>query len=216
MSDTIQQQNNMQRMYSLGLSGILHCFNTWLFSRRINCYHEELLLDVGCGDGLLLRQLQKRYGCRVYGIDADKRMAEITFAIGINCDVGDAESVVWPKDCDMIIFSGVLHHIENPEAMIDKAKASLKAGGQLIIREIADTWAMRFLRWTGKRKLWLPILRTHQESVAILESDYVENWLSKWGKRKEYLLAAGFVIDRTYRWWTFEETYMHLSVGGKE
>lgn len=201
--DNEAQQENMRQMYS-GLSGLAHRINMWLFSRHIQCERSRMILDIGCGDGALLGCLRFRTSASLIGIDADPIIMSYAIRSGVTYITGDAERMELPRNCDIIILSCVLHHCENPEALLDKARKSLRLGGQLIIREISNTWYLRFLIWTGQHHLWIPILYTHQKNVAELEADYISSWLTKWDSRKAYLKKLGFVWAKSFSWWTFE------------
>src|SRR5687768_8494931 len=52
------------------------------------------VLDVGCGTGIAARAFAAR-GCRVHGVEADVRMAEVARTHGIAVDVARFEDLGW-------------------------------------------------------------------------------------------------------------------------
>ncbi len=84
-----------------------------------------LALDIGCGEGELMRQLRER-GYTTTGIDlAEVAKPDI---------VGDFMEYDFGKQrFDLITVNLVIAFIDDKEAFINKAKSLLKPGGRLII-----------------------------------------------------------------------------------
>jgi 2-polyprenyl-3-methyl-5-hydroxy-6-metoxy-1,4-benzoquinol methylase len=93
------------------------------------------LLDVGCGDGVFLKEAQ-RIGFEVYGIDFDKKSVETaksqfglinTFAMSLD------EFIAWfpNQRFDIITIFKVLEHQDNPKDFIEKLRKLLKPGGYI-------------------------------------------------------------------------------------
>lgn len=108
-------------------------------------YHEWIIkqvkgldrvLDVGCGDGLLVERLSKVCG-EVIGIDphedsidrCEVRLNGIWNASVVQTTLNDFED---EEGFDAIVFVASLHHMDSKEAII-KAKSLLKKNGKLII-----------------------------------------------------------------------------------
>ena len=49
------------------------------------------ILDIGCGEGDLIQQLEKNLGARVHGIEKNPELALKGIAKGLNVTQGDAE-----------------------------------------------------------------------------------------------------------------------------
>ncbi len=109
----------------------------WIKRRLLGC---RRVLDVGCGDGTLVRYLQEE-GRRIVGIDisptmvaraeADLHGSEIRFAL--------CPFAAYPEDksLDAVVFVASLHHMEMP-ASLEKAKRLLAEGGSLLVVGLAS------------------------------------------------------------------------------
>lgn len=78
------------------------------------------LLDVGCGTGIFLNEIQERLGrIEYYGIDLSYEMIKIGKKSGMssnNLMVGDAEYLCFKKKAfDIVISNSVLHWLNVPE-----------------------------------------------------------------------------------------------------
>jgi SAM-dependent methyltransferase len=97
------------------------------------------LLDVGCGQGRLARELAGP-GRRVLGVDPDAASVErarvlgdgypeLAFATAGFLDSGWGDA---PGSFDFISFVASLHHMDE-EAALDKARELLRPGGRLVV-----------------------------------------------------------------------------------
>jgi len=76
------------------------------------------ILDLGCGSGLITKELQKKFKAKVLGVDVkDHRIVNIPFKIinGVNLPFSD-------NSFDVVLISYVLHHAHNPIALLREAK----------------------------------------------------------------------------------------------
>ena len=123
------------------------------------------LLDIGCGEGRLLKLLASR-AHRVVGVDTDpaaRRLAraQVLLAGLPNCTLrqGDMYALPFPDaEFDTIILDDVLGAAEGPEAALAEARRLLKPGGRiLLLATLADDVAalkQKFTDWaatTGMR-----------------------------------------------------------------
>ena len=102
--------------------------------RLLNLKKGESLLDLGCGQGVLLRHLPK--GISYTGVDASAALIEEAQRLSAGTfHVGDAtESLpVEKKDFDTACFILSLQNIESPEKAIAQASLHLKKGGKLLL-----------------------------------------------------------------------------------
>ena len=90
------------------------------------------VLDVGCGTGIVARQLQAA-GCRVLGVDADARMAEFARRHGVDVEVARFED--WPAAGRVfdVVVAGQTWHWVDPVAGAAKAAEVLRPGGRLAV-----------------------------------------------------------------------------------
>ena len=97
------------------------------------------LLDIGCGEGRLLKLLASR-AHRVIGVDVDpdaRRLARaaLLLAGAPNCSLrqGDMYSLPFADgEFDTIILDDVLAEAERPVAAVEEARRLLKQGGRLL------------------------------------------------------------------------------------
>ena len=99
------------------------------------------VIDVGCGDGNLVRLLTK-HGARVLGVECSPRQlakAKAAAKIGMEEIVeGIGQSLPSPDgDADLVVFFNSLHHIPSASMGMALAEAArvLKPGGQVYISE---------------------------------------------------------------------------------
>jgi SAM-dependent methyltransferase len=90
----------------------------------------HLVLDVGCGTGIVSRLFRAR-GCQLVGVEPDARMAAVARRYGLEVEVGRFED--WdpagpPFD---LLVSGQAWHWVDPVAGTDRAAQVLRAGGRI-------------------------------------------------------------------------------------
>lgn len=92
------------------------------------------VLDVGCGRGLILREL-KRSGYRPYGVEISEHAAwHAIHQVGAEVHVGDLRGAPFPENhFEVVIFWHSLEHFREPFAALDKASRLLKPGGLLVV-----------------------------------------------------------------------------------
>ena len=95
------------------------------------------LLDFGCGGGFVV-EVAKEMGFESYGIEANMTMVRWCQERGLNVESKSIESlVVEDKKFDIIIFSAVLEHIEDPISILLECKKLLTPTGVLAISQAA-------------------------------------------------------------------------------
>ena len=88
----------------------------------------QRVLDVGCGTGIAARAFAAR-GCRVHGVEADVRMAEVARAHGIAVDVARFEDWSWRgAPFDLVIAAQSWHWVD-PSLGPAQAASVLRPGG---------------------------------------------------------------------------------------
>ncbi|HEY8547561.1 MAG TPA: class I SAM-dependent methyltransferase [Acidimicrobiales bacterium] len=92
----------------------------------------RVVLDVGCGTGVVARQFQAA-GCQVLGVDVDERMADYARRTGVAVEVSSFEQ--WDPDgrrCDAVVAGQTWHWVD-PIAGAAKAAEVLRPGGRLAV-----------------------------------------------------------------------------------
>ena len=91
------------------------------------------VLDVGCGNGRLLADLE-RLGWQGQGIDMSEQAVAIAKKHGLNVQVGTLPNKSLPSGVfDAVILHHVLEHLPEPKVILGELYRLLKPGGQLII-----------------------------------------------------------------------------------
>jgi SAM-dependent methyltransferase len=91
------------------------------------------ILDVGCGYGDLLIYFKSR-GCRVRGVEADRRAAEKATEYGIDVAVEDPAGIDLPSgSVDATILCHSLEHLPDPRAALTEIARVSRPGAELHI-----------------------------------------------------------------------------------
>jgi len=91
------------------------------------------ILDLGCGDGSLLKLLNIKRNVSGYGVDSsiDKTIKSLDNSINIlNADINDHMGYFKDKSFDFVILAQSLQVVENPVLLI---KEMLRIGNEVII-----------------------------------------------------------------------------------
>jgi methionine biosynthesis protein MetW len=78
------------------------------------------VLDLGCGEGMLLQYLAETRDTSGYGVDVSQEAVKLARERGIQAEVADITSWQIDQAYDYIILSEVLEHLVNPEEVISK------------------------------------------------------------------------------------------------
>ncbi len=103
---------------------------SYLFQRFIEpCGWQTwpLLLDVGCGPGLMMSEFEK-HGVRCFGVD--KRIA-ISSEVFRACDL-EREEIGPPDFYDVVYSKSVIEHVQNTDNVVSETYRVLKPGGLFI------------------------------------------------------------------------------------
>jgi len=130
--------------------------------RLLDLRGDENVLDVGCGTGVLTRQIAQRlngaHACAV-GLDAAPKMIRVARRRAealprVRFDVGVAESLAYEDasfDCAVSTF--FFHHIdaELKRRSLAELRRVLKPGGRLVIVDVdvPSNWFGRLCAWSG-------------------------------------------------------------------
>lgn len=125
--DTIREADDCE---PYAYSNLIHGYSTSKGKR---------VLDVGCGNGYVL----SRYGvegAEVYGVDITKRAIDLSRQrfklVGLQgrFETTNGETLPFENNFfDIACSMGVLHHIANPNPMVDEMFRVLKPGGKIIL-----------------------------------------------------------------------------------
>jgi len=91
----------------------------------------ERILDLGCGDGVLTRQLMD-LGCEVVGVDASPAMVAAAQARGVRAQVMDGQTLPFQNEFDAVFSNAALHWMLQPDKVLCNVCASLRPGGRFV------------------------------------------------------------------------------------
>lgn len=91
------------------------------------------VLDVGCGNGVLLRKLAVERGCDCVGLDISSVAIKSLKEINLSGVVARLPRLPFTESCfDTVIATEVLEHIQDPSKALQEMKRTIKPGGLLI------------------------------------------------------------------------------------
>lgn len=91
------------------------------------------VLDLGCGDGLLLRHLAETRGARGYGVENDDAKVIASVANGVNVIQADLERGLWSFEdgsFDYVLLSLTLQAVRHTESIVQEM---LRVGREAIV-----------------------------------------------------------------------------------
>ena len=166
-----------------------------------NISENNVVLDVGCGNGYLAHDVAKK-AKRVIGIDINKKYIEFAKRHykkeNLEFIVGDATKYQFNEKFDIIILSNVLEHIENRVEFLKKLK-SIAPKFLIRVPLITRSWLPIYLKELGYE---YRLDKTHY--IEYTEEEFfeemkkagleIESYYVKWGElyaiivcRKGYL-----------------------------
>src|SRR5581483_817052 len=113
------------------------------YSERLKAFSEILgerkfstVLDAGCGDGGLLKEMQKKWEFDAYGLDISKNGTDRAKKNGIKAKVADLSKKFPFNDeikFDLIIANELIEHLNDPDLFLRECNRVLARDGLLII-----------------------------------------------------------------------------------
>ena len=90
-------------------------------------------LEIGCADGHVIRELERRGGWKGSGIEFKDEIAELGRKRGTDIRTGTLEEVSFSVgQFDLIVMDHLLEHVTNPEVTMRTACQLLKPGGYIV------------------------------------------------------------------------------------
>ena len=189
--------NKIAPLYDKGRSLSEQNLKIWLnlIAKRSNTTGNVQLLDLGCGTGRFAIPIGRDLGFRVTGADSSKEMLakarEKDKGGLVTWDCVEAHALKYHDNSfDVLFMSHLLHHLDNPAAVIDECQRVLKPSGVILIRY----GAMEQIRDDVEHSFFPEVIEIGEQRTPPVE--LVECWLK----------TAGFVdifsdeiVQQTFR-----------------
>ncbi len=91
----------------------------------------ERILDLGCGDGALTREIVEA-GCDAVGVDRSQAMVAAARGRGVDARAMDAAALAFEAEFDAVFSNAVLHWVADADAAIAGVARALKPGGRFV------------------------------------------------------------------------------------
>jgi len=151
--------NKIAFEYDMSREGQYTRFHIKELSNMIDLSEGDVVLDVACGNGTLLRELSKKAKIQANGIDisenmihaAEMRYPDMSFLVNPCCPLRwNDESI------DIITVCCAFHHFDDPQGFVNECKRVLKKKGTVYIADPNFGAVLRFFA----NKFWLPFSRS--------------------------------------------------------
>lgn len=155
---------------------------------RLNLQPGEDLLEVGCGNGIFLREARDRLGpdSNVVGIDYSPDMIELSRSVCPNAVIHEGSATNLPvkdEQFDVASMAQVLCFVDDSTKAVRELYRSLKPGGRVVILDThwdSLVWNIPDNKLNRKLRDWIAKPYIRDDIPSILSRD---------------LTDAGFVID---------------------
>jgi 2-polyprenyl-3-methyl-5-hydroxy-6-metoxy-1,4-benzoquinol methylase len=147
------------------------------------------VLDVGCGNGGLGRNLRARGVTQVFGVELNPDTASHLEGVYAGYWIGDVEQVVLPADMvpfDCIVFADVLEYLRDPWGTMARYLQRLKPGGY-VVASIPNVRNIALLYNLIIRGRW------HYEDSGLLDRTHLRFFTRR--EIMELFAAAGLDVE---------------------
>jgi len=140
------------------------------------------ILDVGCGEGLLLEKLVRLYPARdIRGVDIDPLNIKICKEHGLPVDEGAVYRLPYEDNSfDAALFIEVVEHLDEPLKAIAEISRVLKKGGRILVL------------FPNDRTFKLARIMTGMVKEAFYDPGHLRQWTP--GDMKAALVQNGFRV----------------------
>jgi len=160
----------------------------------------KMVLDVGCGGGLLAEALAARGG-RVTGID----MAEASLAVarahlqpsGLAIDyrrtTAEAHAEEKPGRYDVVVCMELLEHVPRPASIIDACARLVRPGGDLFFATVNRTWLSWLLVIVAAEYVMGIVRKGTHEYGKLVRPEELRRWGAESGLKVEDLSGLRYI-----------------------
>jgi demethylmenaquinone methyltransferase/2-methoxy-6-polyprenyl-1,4-benzoquinol methylase len=125
---------------------------------RLDVRPEDRVLDVATGTGLVARELVRRFGCSVIGIDQSAEMLAVarerTRGLTVELVEGRAEALPFSDgEFESLTFTYLLRYVDDPAATLRELARVVRPGGTVAMLEFAVPHGV----WRPLSELWVRV-----------------------------------------------------------
>jgi methionine biosynthesis protein MetW len=94
------------------------------------------VLDIGCGNGSMLSEIQKRGSWMLCGVETSQSGFFVARNRGLDVHLsngGDLLSLLGPRTFDLVIMVEVIEHVFDPRGLLREARTLLRPQGQVLL-----------------------------------------------------------------------------------
>ncbi len=151
--------NKIASEYDTSREGQYTRFHIKELSNTIDLREGDIVLDVACGNGTLLKELSKKAKIQANGLDVSENMihaAKMRYP-NMNFKVQPCYPLKWSDESiDIITVCCAFHHFDNPQGFVKECKRVLKKNGTVYIADPNFGAVLRFFA----NKFWLPVSKS--------------------------------------------------------
>ena len=130
--------NKIASEYDSSREGQYTRFHIMELSNTVDLKEGNVVLDVACGNGTLLRELSKKAKIQANGIDVSENMIHVAKMRypDVNFEVKACYPLEWSDESiDVITVCCAFHHFDNPQGFVKECKRVLKKNGTVYIAD---------------------------------------------------------------------------------
>jgi demethylmenaquinone methyltransferase/2-methoxy-6-polyprenyl-1,4-benzoquinol methylase len=125
---------------------------------RLDVSAHDTVLDVATGTGLVARELVRRFGCSVVGVDQSPEMLEVaaaqTHGLPIRLVQGRAEELPFADgEFTALTFTYLLRYVDDPRATVRELARVVRPGGTIAMLEFGLPRSV----WRPLWELWVRV-----------------------------------------------------------
>jgi len=168
------------------------------------------VLEIGCGTGVLARELATKRGARVTAIDLSPRMIDVarvrtSTSLGIEYCVADFLALS-PRGFDVVITANTLHHLPTADAAARMGEAVV-AGGKVLVADLFTARGVTALPYNGLSWLMRPS-RAGGDLAAAWNAHWEHDEISSFAAvRRELRASLPGVAIRRHLGWRYTATW---------
>lgn len=151
--------NKIASEYDTSREGQYTRFHINELYKTIDLRDGDIVLDVACGNGTLLKELSGKAKIQAYGIDISENMIQVAKMRypNIHFAVKPCYPLEWSDESiDIVTICCAFHHFDNPQGFVNECKRVLKKNGTLYVADPNFGAVLRFFA----NKFWFPLSKS--------------------------------------------------------